>query len=368
MKRPVTVPVRQAAPGAGLFTGLVLCIAVALFSPACTSRPGEVAGKITFREAEVEGVAVEVYLKGDRGGGAPFAAAESTTGGRFSLSLPPGDYWIWAKEAAPAFGPRKIAEYEGNPVSVRPGEVTALGAIELRPVGSADQDPAPSGAGIRGKVLLGGTGVGEAAVTIYKGAREVLTGPGYVAVVRTDGDGSFQADLGPGEYRVAVRKRKDGTAAGFLRPGDHSAEYGGNPVRVEEGSYTDLASITLHEVDSERLAAAAEDRSAARSSTRLAGRVVDGEGKPLGGQFVFVYKDQGMIGRPHQLTTSDSEGGFVLNLAGGGTYYIGARERFGGPREPGELVGRLADPPDSSVEVAEGAAVEGLAIVMEEMW
>ena len=75
-----------------------------------------------------------------------------------------------------------------------------------------------------------------------------------------------------------------------------------------------------------------------------------------------------MIGRPYHLTTSDGEGGFVLNLAGGGTYYIGARERFGGPREPGELVGRLADPPDSSVEVAGGTALEGLEIVMEEMW
>ena len=368
MRLPTIAGGRPFNPGAALSPFPVLCLAVSLLAFACTSGPGEVQGKITFRETEVEGVAVEVYLKGDRGGGAPFAAAESTTGGLFSLSLPPGDYWIWAKEAAPAFGPRKIAEYEGNPVSVRSGEVTALGAIELRPVGSTDQVPAPAGAGIRGRVLIDGEGVGEAAVAIYDGVRERLTGPGYVAVVSTGGDGSFQADLAPGEYRVAVRKRKAGTTAGFLRQGDYSAEYGGNPVRVEGGRYTALGSISLHEVDSERLAAAGEERSAARSSTRLTGRVVDREGKPLAGQFVFVYRDQGMIGRPHQLTTSDGEGGFILNLAAGGTYYIGARERFGGPREPGEQVGRLADPPDSSVEVAEGSAVEGLEIVMEEMW
>jgi hypothetical protein len=75
-----------------------------------------------------------------------------------------------------------------------------------------------------------------------------------------------------------------------------------------------------------------------------------------------------MIGRPYLLTTTDEDGGFVLNLAEGGKYYLGARDRFGGPRQPGELVGKLAGSLDSSVEVAVGEVVEELRITMEEMW
>ena len=58
----------------------------------------------------------------------------------------------------------------------------------------------------------------------------------------------------------------------------------------------------------------------------------------------------------------------MLNLAEGGKYYLGARDRFGGPRQPGELVGKLAESPDSSVEITVGEVVEGLRITMEEMW
>jgi hypothetical protein len=335
----------------------------------CGGKPGEIAGTVTFRGEGLEGVAVEVYLRGERSeGGTPFMTAQTGPGGKYALTLPPGGYYLWAKEAAPAFGPRKIGEHPKNPIRLAGGDKVALDPIELRPVGSAEAAAAPSGAGIAGRVLAAGNPVADATVMIYGGSRERLMGPGYVAVVRSDESGRFQADLAAGEYKVAVRKRRDGSAAGFLRAGDLSADYEGNPVAVRPGEYADIGDVTLHPVDRERLAGEAADRHRDGSPTRLRGRVADVEGKPLAGQFVFAYRDEGMIGRPDILTTSDEEGGFVLNLAEGGRYYLGARDRFGGPRQPGELVGKLAGSPDSSVEVADGEVVEGLKITMEEMW
>ena len=109
-------------------------------------------------------------------------------------------------------------------------------------------------------------------------------------------------------------------------------QHEGNPVAVSPGAYADIGDVTLHPVDGERLAGEAVSRQSDGSPTRLRGRVTDVEGKPLAGQFVFVYRDEGMIGRPDLLTTTDERGGFVLNLAEGGKYYLGARDRFGGPR------------------------------------
>ncbi len=334
----------------------------------CGGKPGEIAGTVTFRGEGLEGVAVEVYLRGDKsGGGTPFMTAETGREGEYILTLPPGDYYFRAKEAAPAFGPRKVGEYPKNPIRLAAGGKVTLDPIELRPAGSAAA-AAPAGAGIAGRILEAGKPVGDATVMIYDGSRERLMGPGYLANLRSDEEGRFQADLAAGEYKVAVRKRRDGSAAGFLREGDLSADYEGNPVAVRPGEYADIGDVTLHPVDRERLAGEAVSRQSDGSPTRLRGRVVDVEGKPLAGQFVFVYKDEGMIGRPDLLTTTGEDGGFVLNLAEGGKYYLGARDRFGGPRQPGELVGKLAESLDSSVEVAEGEVVEELRITMEEMW
>jgi hypothetical protein len=203
---------------------------------------------------------------------------------------------------------------------------------------------------------------------VYRKDRRLLKGPGYIAAIRTDAEGYYQIDLLPGEYRMAVRKRRDGAAAGFLNEGDLSAEYGGNPFRIAPDEYLDVGTISLHEVDSEKIAAARESRFQESLPTRLEGRVIDSDGNPQGGQFVFLYRDEGMIGRPDFLTTSDEEGHFVINLADGGKYYLGARSRFGGPRQPGERVGRLEDSPDSSVTVEAGTIVDTLQVTMEEAW
>ena len=141
-----------------------------------------------------------------------------------------------------------------------------------------------------------------------------------------------------------------------------------DPVRVEEWRYLDLGDLELHEVDRERLAAESARGHQGGADTVVEGVATGPDGKPRPGQFVFVYRDEGMIGRPEAVTSTDARGAFRLALPGGGTYYFGARSRYGGPRQPGEWVGRLAGRPDNSLEIAQGRAVKGLAIVMEQVW
>jgi len=346
-----------------------LAVAPTLFAPPAWGKDGTVQGTISFRGEGQEGVGVEVFLeKKKQAGGTPFAVTESGAGGAFSLTLPPGEYYLWARERAPAFGPPKVVEYGGNPVRVRSGERTELAPMPLAEVGRESAEPVPPETGLTGRVVIAGEPAADTSVTVYGGVAKRLMGPGYVAMIFTGPDGLFQADLAPGAYRVAARKRRDGSAAGFLRQGDFTGEYAGNQVIVREGEYTAIGDLTLHEVDSSRLTEEADRRSAGSSATRIAGRVVGPDGKPLPGQHVFLYRDQGMIGRPLKVTESGEDGAFTFDLPAGGRYYVGARSTIGGPRQPGEMAGRLAGSPDSSVEVVEGEMKTGLAISMEEVW
>jgi hypothetical protein len=336
--------------------------------PACGGRPGAIEGRAVAGGRPVPGATVEVYLTGSRqGGSTPFAAATGGADGGFRLELPAGTYWVWVKDLAAASGPRRIGEFAGNPVMVGAGAAITLGAIELRSVGRPDEAAAP-GAGFRGRALHAGRPVEEAAVTVYGGDHPRLTGPGYAALVRSDAEGRFQVDLAPGEYRLAVRKRRGGETTGFLKEGDLSVVPFAEPVRVEAGRYLDLGDVELHEVDRERLAAESARGHQGVSDTVVEGVATARDGKPRPGQFVFVYRDEGMIGRPEAVTTTGGDGSFRLALPGGGKYYFGARSRYGGPRQPGEWVGRLAGRADSSLEVAGGRTVKGLAIVMEQVW
>lgn len=345
---------------AALLTAALLC--------ACGRRPGAVDGRAVAAGQPVAGATVEAYLTGDRQGGSPpFASTLSGADGGFRLELPAGRYWVWVRDLAAVAGPRRIGEYAGNPVIVAPRALAALGEIELRGAGRADAAAAP-GAGFRGRALHGGRPVEAAAVTVYGAGRGSLTGPGYAALVRSDAEGRFQVDLAPGEYRLAVRRRQGGAATGFLREGDLSAVPFADPVRIEAGRYLELGDVDLHEVDRERLAAEAARGHQGFSGTAVEGVAAAPDGKPRPGQFVFVYRDEGMIGRPEAVTTTDAAGVFRLALPAGGRYYFGARSRYGGPRQPGEWVGRLAGRPDSSLEVAAGRPVRGLAIVMEQVW
>jgi hypothetical protein len=342
---------------------------VAVAGPAAAGGTGTLQGRVVAGGAGLDGVAIEVYLEQKTtAGGAPFAATESRAGGAFSLELPAGKYYLWAKGKPPAFGPPLVAAYPANPVVVSAGAANVLAVLELREVGRGAAAPAPPGTGLAGRVLEGGRPAAEVSVMVYGAGAAQLTGPGFLASQVTGPDGRFSFDLAAGSYRVSARKRQGGAAAGFLRAGDLSAEYAGNPAFVRAGEYVALGDLALHPVDARRLAE--RERSAREGSapTRLGGTVTGPGNRPLAGQYVFVYRDAGMIGRPALVAVSGADGAFALDLPHGGTWYVGARSSRGGPRQQGEMAGRLAGSPDSSVAVPEGTTVRGLVVLMEAGW
>jgi hypothetical protein len=334
----------------------------------CGTRPGSIEGRAVSGGVGVGGTTVEIYLSSGRSReSTPFATATTGSTGAFRLELPAGSYWVWVKDLASTQGPRRLAEFPGNPVRLAAGATQALGDIELHAVGKPQQAAAPPGVGVRGRITFAGQPAGETAVMIYDAASTRLAGPGYLALVRTDADGRFQVDLAPGPYRFAARRRHGGATSGYLQAGDLSATAPADPIVVPAGGYLDLGDLPLHEVDASRLAAKG-GTAVQETTTVLEGRVLGPDGKPRPDQFVFVYGDEGMIGRPESMARTGADGEFALSLPGGGKYYIGARSRHGGPRQPGEWAGKLVGTPDSGLSVLAGRRVKGLTIVMEQVW
>jgi hypothetical protein len=348
---------------------LSLVVALAFVAAACGSRPGSIEGRAISRGTAVAGATVEIYLSAERGReSTPFATTATGENGSFRIDLPGGRYWVWVKDLASTEGPRRLAEYVGNPVQVAAGQSRQLGDVELHAVGKTQGSAVAPGTGIRGRILHAGEPAGETAVMVYEAGSTRLQGPGYLALARTDAEGRFQIDLAPGTYRFAARRRRSGAASGYLQEGDFSATGPRDPIVVPTDGYLELGDLVLHEVDSGRLAAAGPQGIQDAKVTRLEGHVIGRDGKPRAAQFVFVYRDEGMIGRPEAMARTDDTGGFSVSLPGGGKYYVGARSRHGGPRQPGEWAGKLAGTPDSGLEVLAGRSVKGLTVVMEQVW
>jgi hypothetical protein len=309
---------------------------------------------------------VEAWLQAERTAGAtPFAAVETDANGSFTLRLPAGSYWLMARDLGAVAGPRRIAEFPGNPARVAAGGSVRPGDAVLAPAGGAAA--IATGTGVRGRVVLEGLPVAEAAVMVYPPGRERLAGPGYAALVRTLPDGSFEVDLEPGSYLIAVRLRRGGSPMGSLREGDASATAEGG-IDVAAGAYLDLGEIALHPVDRERLDAERARGFQPSAGTVLEGRVVDRQGKPRAGMFVFVYMDEGMIGRPAAAAETGGDGSFLVALPGGGRYFVGARSGRGGPRRPGEWSGTLTAAGVEGLVVPEGRRVRGVTVTVSQEW
>jgi len=342
--------------------GLLIALALA----GCQARPGTVEGRVVSGGTGAAGVGVEAWLQAERvPGSSPFAVAQTDAEGGYVLTLPAGQYWLMARDRAPAGGPPRIAEIPGNPARVRAGETARAADAELARVGG--EAAFGPGSGVRGRVLLGGEPAGGAAVMVYPPDRERLAGPGYLALVRSAPDGTFLVDLAPGSYRVAVRRRAGGEIAGRLREGDASAVLE-EPVEVAGDGYRDFGDVELHLVDPQRLGSVAAPEVTPEGGTWLEGRVVDADGKPRPGFFVFIYRDSGMIGRPQAVAETGPDGGFVLALPGGGKYYVGARSARGGPRQPGEWSGLLAGTADGGLEVPRGRRLKGVVVTVGREW
>jgi len=235
-----------------------------------------------------------------------------------------------------------------------------LAACSPEPQG-ASAPSVPAGQGrIKGQVVVPLEGV---YLYVYKPGTD-LYGPAFAVSPPTGADGTFDMELPDGEYVVVARKHKDGTAAGPIVAGDNRSDFLKATVKGGLVEMTVVAPVKIG--DQRQLAGAAAD-----NRTGLAGRVLDSDGKPVEGARVHVYDHVQMSERPKFVSEKTGpDGRFLIGLPAGGTYYLAARDKFGGPPKLGDLYGRYdqgtIEP--SAVVVREGELLKEINITVTKVW
>ncbi len=173
----------------------------------------------------------------------------------------------------------------------------------------------------------------KASLYIYKKGMD-LYGPAFAVSDETDRNGSFAISLPEGEYVTVVRKRADGATVGPVVAGDNRSDF--IPLVVKSGM-TELAlSAPIKVGDNRRLTTQDE-----KTQTGFSGQITDADGNPAEGLRIQVYDHVQMSERPKYVSEKTGpDGRYRMLLPTGGTYYIGARDNFGGPPKLGDLYGR----------------------------
>lgn len=181
----------------------------------------------------------------------------------------------------------------------------------------------------------------------------------------TFADGNFSVELPPGEYTLVARRRANRDSAGPLSPGDQRSD----PVDV---------TVTAEGISRSNLVLNVKEDSGLRSfvspkgwTTIIAGTVKDADGKPLAGARVHVYTYVQMSERPKYVSErTGPDGKYAVFLPKGGTYYLAARDRFGGPPRIGDLYGRYDEGSINpmGVVVRDGEKREGIDISVFRVW
>jgi hypothetical protein len=221
-------------------------------------------------------------------------------------------------------------------------------------------------------------GKGGVAGTVYAPAEGVFVyvyhkgtvphGPADVILpVPTLADGTFAIDLPPGEYTVVARKRSAASDAGPLQAGDPRSD----PVDITvgpEGKVVLPRLVMTTKEDTEYKSSFVPPK---EWNTTIAGTVRDAEGNPVQGTRIHVYTYVQMSERPKYVSErTGPDGRYVVTVPKGGTYYIAARDRFGGPPRIGDLYGRYDEGSINpmGVVVKDGEHREGIDITVFRVW
>ena len=99
--------------------------------------------------------------------------------------------------------------------------------------------------------------------------------------------------------------------------------------------------------------------------------MLDADGQAVEGIRVHIYDHIQMSERPKYVSErTGPDGKFFVPVKRGGTYYIAARDRFGGPPQIGDLYGRYdegtVDP--SGVVVRKGEVTGPIEIRVQKVW
>lgn len=189
-------------------------------------------------------------------------------------------------------------------------------------------------------------------------------GPPYLMSQATGTDGVFEVELPDGEYTVVARKHMNGLPGSPLSEGDQKSEAAS--VSVRGGKVAMPALQLVDKSDDVKYFDASE-----KSETSISGMVLDSDGKPKAGLRVHVYTYAQMSERPKYVSAATGpDGKYVIYLPKGGTYYIAARDHFGGPPKIGDFYGRYdegtIDP--SGVILRTGQNLENVNITVHKVW
>ena len=346
---------------------LLLLVLVA----ACNPSEQGLEGQLLFQGQPLAGAQLEVYLKsGEERSSSPFTVVSSDADGHYRVALPEGSYYLIGKLKQQSGGLNRMlmAEAPANPYAVA-GGLRTIAPFELQEMGLGGNLPADPDTWVEGQLTVAGQPLPDAFIYVYSEDSAELMGPSYAKLVQADAVGRFRLELPAGRFWLAARKRSDGGRSGEPLAGDLNGRYAGNPVAISCGQHLQLAVFDLQPVDEVRQQQRLDAGKFVATETVLHGRVVDEQGSPLSGIYVYAYLDTRMIGKPTYISAATAGNGqFELFLANGGKYYIGARSTFGGPLEPGEWVGTWDGEADHGIAVAQGETFKLGDIQLREVW
>ena len=239
-----------------------------------------------------------------------------------------------------------------------------LGAAASAAVpGCGPQEPASETATLQGAAL---TPLAEATVYAYREGMD-LRGPAFAASQPSGPDGAYTLALSPGKYFLVIRKRAEGETVGPVQTGDYRSDIIG-PVTVRAGQVIDRDIVASLKIGETKNIATLRKVPA---KTGIIGTLRDSDGAAVKGARVHAYLHPQMSERPKYVSEeSGADGSYALFFPEGGTYYLAARNRFGGPPKIGELYGRYDDGTvePSAVYVRDGEVLEGVDIIVHKIW
>lgn len=334
----------------------ILCLV--LLAPASLSAAvSGIKGRVAWRGELVSNVKVRAYasIEAIQEGRVVATAPSSALDGTYKLKLAPGRYYLTASSGAETPRPGDyFCYYSGAPVIVSPGAFRQVGFNLVKVPEESAPKPARR-SGLWGEITFQDQLLERSYLYVYKSTETDFRGPAWF--VQPVEKGRFRMSLPPGKYWLLARKRVRGGQYGPIEIGDYFNYYHGNPVKIEKGTMRNIQLETIT-----RLSMLEADPDAEFRGIR--GKLLTDDGRPAEGLRVFAYRSAKMSGTPPYISSpSDSQGGFALNIAEAGRYWLLAREMIGGPAGQGELYGKWnKGSAASAIELSERTKVKEVQI------